>query len=115
MSDDIQIPAHRARFTVPNALIPSDPIVLHSMLGQPRVVLLKPLITSLLIEVGEYSYCDPDGPTAPETRNMLYRISFENLIIGKFCQRCQVIWDAAVFGPSKASPGVVGQAAFSVT
>ncbi|WP_202808071.1 CatB-related O-acetyltransferase [Nocardia nova] len=56
------------------------------MPGQPRVVLLKPLVTSPLIEVGEYSYYDdPDDPTAFETRNVLYHYGPEKLIIGKFC------------------------------
>ena len=60
--------------------------VLHPMPGQPRVVLLKPLITSPLIEVGEYSYYDdPDDPTTFETRNVLYHYGPEKLIIGKFC------------------------------
>jgi virginiamycin A acetyltransferase len=50
-----------------------DPDVPHPMPDQPRVVLLKPLVTSPLIEVGEYSYYDdPDDPTAFETRNVLY-------------------------------------------
>lgn len=35
--------------------VPADPTVVHPMPGQPRVVLLKPLITSPLIEVGEFS------------------------------------------------------------
>jgi hypothetical protein len=35
-----------------------DPMTLHPVAGQPRVVLLKPLITSPLIEVGEFSYYD---------------------------------------------------------
>ncbi|MBF6061172.1 CatB-related O-acetyltransferase [Nocardia terpenica] len=56
------------------------------MAGQPRVVLLKPLVTSPLIEVGEFSYYDdPDDPTAFETRNVLYHYGPEKLIIGKFC------------------------------
>ncbi|MFI6043924.1 CatB-related O-acetyltransferase [Nocardia sp. NPDC051321] len=56
------------------------------MPGQPRVVQLRPLITSPLIEVGEYSYYDdPDDPTAFETRNVLYHYGPEKLIIGKFC------------------------------
>ncbi|MFI1235304.1 CatB-related O-acetyltransferase [Nocardia salmonicida] len=56
------------------------------MPGQPRVVLLKPLITAPLIEVGEYSYYDdPDEPTSFETRNVLYHYGPEKLIIGKFC------------------------------
>lgn len=66
--------------------VPADPTVLHPMPGQPRVVLLKPLVTSPLIEVGEFSYYDdPDDPTAFETRNVLYHYGPEKLIIGKFC------------------------------
>jgi virginiamycin A acetyltransferase len=56
------------------------------MPDQPRVVLLKPLVTSPLIEVGEYSYYDdPDDPTAFETRNVLYHYGPEKLVIGRFC------------------------------
>ncbi|NLU66165.1 CatB-related O-acetyltransferase [Streptomyces sp. HNM0574] len=63
-----------------------DPSVLHPMAGQPRVVLLKPLVTSPLIEVGEFSYYDsPDDPTSFETRNVLYHYGPERLVIGKFC------------------------------
>ncbi|MER7845664.1 CatB-related O-acetyltransferase [Kitasatospora sp. NPDC096077] len=63
-----------------------DPGVLHPFPEQPRVVLLKPLVTSPLIEVGEYSYYDdPDDPTAFETRNVLYHYGPERLVIGKFC------------------------------
>lgn len=66
--------------------LPTDPSVLHPMPGQPRVVLLKPLLTSPLIEAGEFSYYDdPDDPTAFETRNVLYHYGPEKLIIGKFC------------------------------
>lgn len=66
--------------------VPPDSSVLHPMPGQPRVVLLKPLVTSPLIEVGAYSYYDdPDEPTAFETRNVLYHYGPEKLIIGKFC------------------------------
>lgn len=66
--------------------LPTDPGVLHPMPGQPRVVLLKPLLTSPLIAAGEYSYYDdPDDPTAFETRNVLYHYGPEKLIIGKFC------------------------------
>jgi virginiamycin A acetyltransferase len=65
---------------------PADPTVLHPMPDQPRVVLLKPLVTSALIEVGEFSYYDdPDDPTAFETRNVLYHYGPERLVIGKFC------------------------------
>jgi virginiamycin A acetyltransferase len=63
-----------------------DGSVLHPMPDQPRVVLLKPLVKSPLIEVGEYSYYDdPDDPAAFEERNVLYHYGPEKLIIGKFC------------------------------
>lgn len=67
-------------------LVPADPNVVHPMPEQPRVVLLKPLVTSPLIEVGDFSYYDdPDDPTAFETRNVLYHYGPEKLVIGKFC------------------------------
>src|SRR5882757_6854245 len=66
--------------------IPADPTVLHPIPDQPRVVLLKPLVTSPLIEAGEYSYYDdPVDATAFETRNVLYHYGPEKLIIGRFC------------------------------
>ncbi|WP_433549439.1 CatB-related O-acetyltransferase [Streptomyces sp. CA-294286] len=64
----------------------TDPGTLHPMAGQPRVVLLKPLVKSPLIEVGDYSYYDdPDDPTAFETRHVLYHYGPELLRIGRFC------------------------------
>lgn len=67
-------------------LVPADPTVLHPFPDQPRVVLLKPLVKSPLIEVGEFSYYDdPDDSTAFETRNVLYHYGPEKLRIGKFC------------------------------
>jgi virginiamycin A acetyltransferase len=66
--------------------MPADPAVLHPMPGQPRVVQLKPLLTSPLIEVGEYTYYDdPDDATGFETNNVLYHYGPDKLIIGKFC------------------------------
>jgi virginiamycin A acetyltransferase len=66
--------------------VPPDPAVVHPLPGQPRVALLKPLITSALIEVGEFTYYDdPGDPTAFETRNVLYHYGPEKLIIGRFC------------------------------
>lgn len=63
-----------------------DPNTLHPMAGQPRVVLLKPLVTSPLIEVGEYSYYDdPVAATDFETVNVLYHYGPEKLVIGRFC------------------------------
>jgi virginiamycin A acetyltransferase len=51
-----------------------------------RVVLLKPLVKSPLIEVGDFSYYDdPGDPTAFETRNVLYHYGPERLVIGKYC------------------------------
>ncbi|NEB78268.1 CatB-related O-acetyltransferase [Streptomyces sp. SID14478] len=56
------------------------------MPDQERVVLLKPLITSELIEVGEFSYYDdPDAAAEFETRNVLYHYGPERLRIGRFC------------------------------
>lgn len=67
-----------------------DPTTPHPMPGQPRVVLLKPLVTSPLIEVGEFTYYDdPDEPTAFETRNVLYHYGPDKLIIGRFCALAQ--------------------------
>jgi hypothetical protein len=68
----------------PSFLLP--PWVLHPIPDQPRVVLLKPLVQSPLIEVGEYSYNDdPDDPTAFDTRNVIYHYGPEKLRIGKYC------------------------------
>ncbi len=68
------------------SFIPPDPMVLHPIPEQPRVVLLRPLVQSPLIEVGEYSYYDdPDDPTAFEARNVLYHYGPEKLRIGKYC------------------------------
>ena len=63
-----------------------DPDRLHPVDGQPRVVLLKPLVTSPLIEVGEFSYYDdPEHADAFETRNVLHHYGPERLVIGRFC------------------------------
>ncbi|MFJ2739511.1 CatB-related O-acetyltransferase [Streptomyces sp. NPDC087440] len=64
----------------------TDPSTLHPMPGHPRVVLLKPLVQSELIDVGEYSYYDdPDDATAFETKNVLHHYGPDRLRIGKFC------------------------------
>jgi virginiamycin A acetyltransferase len=63
-----------------------DPKTLHPVEGQPRVVFLKPLVTSPNIIVGDYTYYDdPDDPTAFEQNNVLYAFGPERLIIGKYC------------------------------
>ena len=59
---------------------------LHPIEGQDRVVLLKPLITSPLIEVGEYSYYDdPEHSLEFQTRNVTHHYGPDRLIIGSFC------------------------------
>ncbi|MFG2911106.1 CatB-related O-acetyltransferase [Kitasatospora sp. NPDC048286] len=78
--------SHEIRSGAVVSSVPPNPSTLHPMPEQPRVVLLKPLVTSPLIEVGEYSYYDdPDRATEFETRNVLYHYGPEKLIIGKFC------------------------------
>lgn len=63
-----------------------DPDVLHPIPDQPRVVLLRPLVTSPLIDVGEFSYYDdPHAAVEFETRNVLYHYGPERLVIGRFC------------------------------
>lgn len=63
-----------------------DPSVLRPMSEAERVVLLKPLVRSPLIDVGEYTYYDdPVEPTAFETKNVLYHYGPERLTIGKYC------------------------------
>lgn len=66
--------------------IAPDPTQLYPLPDHPRVVLLKPLITSPTIEVGDYSYYDdPDDATAFEAKNVLYGFGEEKLVIGKYC------------------------------
>lgn len=63
-----------------------DPMTLHPVAGQPRVVLLKPLIDSPLIEVGDFTYYDdPEHATEFATRNVLHHYGPDRLVIGKFC------------------------------
>ncbi|MCX5200211.1 CatB-related O-acetyltransferase [Streptomyces sp. NBC_00237] len=71
--------------TTPELAI-TDPNTVHPWPEQPRVVLLKPLVTSDLIEVGDYTYYDdPDDALAFETKNVLYHYGPDRLRIGKFC------------------------------
>ncbi|WP_145805424.1 CatB-related O-acetyltransferase [Kribbella amoyensis] len=63
-----------------------DPLRVHPMDGVERVVMLRPVVRSELIEVGEYSYYDdPVDPTAFETKNVLYHYGPEKLRIGRYC------------------------------
>jgi len=62
-----------------------DPMALHPVAGQKRVVFLKPLVRHPNVEVGEYSYYDdPDDPLAFERDAVLYAYGSERLIIGRF-------------------------------
>jgi virginiamycin A acetyltransferase len=63
-----------------------DPGVVHPMAGVERVVLLKGVVDSPLVEVGDYSYYD--DPVEPERfleKNVLYHYGPELLQIGKYC------------------------------
>ncbi len=67
-------------------MLKPNPHLVHPIADQPRVVLLKPLISSDLIEVGDFSYYDdPDEPREFERRNVLYHYGPEMLRIGRFC------------------------------
>jgi virginiamycin A acetyltransferase len=65
-----------------------DPLTRFPMPGIARLAFLKPVVTSPLIDVGDFTYYDdPDGPEAFE-RNVLYHFDFigDRLRIGKFSQ-----------------------------
>src|SRR3954469_13455165 len=63
-----------------------DPTQIHPIAGQERVVFLKPLVQSPLIEVGAYSYYDdPEHAIEFETRNVTHHYGPDRLVIGKFC------------------------------
>lgn len=63
-----------------------DPNVLHPLEGHERLVLLKPLVKSPLIEVGEFTYYDDMHDSLSfETENVLYHNGPDKLIIGKYC------------------------------
>jgi virginiamycin A acetyltransferase len=63
-----------------------DPGIVYPMAGVERVVLLKGVVDSPLVEVGDYSYYD--DPVEPERfleKNVLYHYGPELLRIGKYC------------------------------
>jgi virginiamycin A acetyltransferase len=63
-----------------------DPTVLYPVVGQERVVFLRPLVRSANVEIGEYTYYDSYGdPLAFERDAVLYAFGPERLIIGRFC------------------------------
>lgn len=60
----------------------------HPIAAFPQIAFLKNVITSPMIEVGDYTYFDdPEGPEDFERRNVLYHFDFigDRLVIGKFC------------------------------
>ncbi|PRX99529.1 CatB-related O-acetyltransferase [Allonocardiopsis opalescens] len=64
-----------------------DPAAVRPLDRAPNVVFLKPLVTSPLIEVGEYTYYDdPVAAERFETDNVLYNYGPERLVLGRFCQ-----------------------------
>jgi virginiamycin A acetyltransferase len=68
-----------------NPVIP-DPAVLHPLAGHDRTSFLRPLVTDLRIEVGEYTYYDDEqDATGFEQRNVLYLYGPEKLVIGRYC------------------------------
>lgn len=63
-----------------------DPATLHPVAGQERVVLLKPLVRSPNIEVGDFTYYDhPERATEFESDAVLYAFGPERLVIGRYC------------------------------
>jgi len=63
-----------------------DPSRVYPVAGQERVVFLKPLVKSPLIEIGDYTYYDdPERATEFETRNVTHHYGPDRLVIGKFC------------------------------
>ncbi|MEU2615928.1 CatB-related O-acetyltransferase [Micromonospora sp. NPDC007271] len=69
----------------PDPTVP-DPTTVYPLAAHPRVVFLRPLVTSPTIEVGEYTYYDdPEHATEFEHRNVLYAYGPERLVIGRYC------------------------------
>jgi virginiamycin A acetyltransferase len=93
-----------------------DPMRLHPVSGQDRVVFLKPLVTDPRIEVGEYTYYDdPDDPLAFERDAFLYGYGPERLVIGRYCAIASKVrflmsgGNHADLGPSTFPFGIFGE------
>jgi virginiamycin A acetyltransferase len=93
-----------------------DPMVLHPVAGQDRVVFLRPLVTDPRIEVGEYTYYDdPDDPLGFERDAFLYGYGPERLIIGRYCAIASGVRfvmpgaNHADLGPSTFPFGIFGE------
>jgi virginiamycin A acetyltransferase len=92
-----------------------DPMAVHPMEGQKRIVFLRPLIRSPQISVGEYTYYDdPDDATAFEQRNVLYAYGPERLEIGRYCALAEGVRfimagaNHPMLGPSTFPFGIFG-------
>jgi virginiamycin A acetyltransferase len=95
--------------------LPPDPTITHPVAGAPRVVFLRPLITSPTIEVGEYTYYDdPERPKEFESRNVLYGFGPERLVIGRYCALAEGVrflmaaGNHPTLGPSAFPFGIFG-------
>ena len=93
-----------------------DPMALHPVAGQDRVVFLRPLVTHPNVEVGEYTYYDdPDDPEAFERDAVLYAFGPERLVIGRYCaiaSRARFLMPGANHadrGPSTYPFGIFGE------
>ena len=70
----------------PSSTSAPDPTRIHPLPAHPRVVFLRPLLTTEKISVGEYTYYDdPDHPENFERECVLYDYRPERLIIGRYC------------------------------
>lgn len=77
----------------PDRAPPADPIYPEvyapnggRVVGPAQVVLLRPLVQSPLIEVGDYTYyADPEHPTSFERDNVLFHYGPHRLRIGRYC------------------------------
>ena len=92
-----------------------DPMRVHPMEGQERIVFLRPVVQSPNIEVGDYTYYDsPDRPEEFEQRNVLYAYGPERLRIGRYCALADGVRfimggaNHAMLGPSTFPFGIFG-------
>jgi virginiamycin A acetyltransferase len=93
-----------------------DPMAVHPMEGQSRIVFLRPLVqASPNVSVGEYTYFDdPDAPEEFEQRNVLYAYGPERLEIGRYCALASGVRfimpgaNHAMLGPSTFPFGIFG-------
>src|SRR3954467_709044 len=92
-----------------------DPMALHPMAGQPRIVFLRPLAQAPNVSVGDYTYYD--DPVRPEEyfeRNVLYAYGPERLSIGRYCALAEGVRfvmagaNHAMLGPSTFPFGIFG-------